>query len=243
MALRKYMKKNLCLALAAVTILASCGKPDDFKPSEIGSEPIENNTGDTTGQDKPEVDPGLMAIGERYEKDGKMESYLTGEWIDTEIATRRPLAVMIPNNRNALPQYGISCADVVYEAPMEKCACTRLMGIFQNYGDLEYIEPVRSSRQYFLMESLCYDAIYCNWGLAVPYVGPLINSDLVDNVSASVQGIDVGADEAYARDKDRQNQGYSLEYTGYLTLEGYNASHQELHVPSSVCNRCPQGRI
>ena len=228
MVLRKYMKKNLCVALAAFTVLAACGRPDDFKPSEIESDPIGTEVVEKPTDGESNNGPGLMAIGERYEKDGKIESYLTGEWIDKDIATRRPLAVMIPNNRNALPQYGISCADVVYEAPMEKCACTRLMGIFQNYGDLEYIEPVRSSRQYFLMESLCYDAIYCNWGLAVPYVGPLINSDLVDNVSASVQGIDVGADEAYARDKERQNQGYSLEYTGYLTLEGYEAAVDRL---------------
>ena len=108
---------------------------------------------------------------------------------------------------NCLPQYGVSYADVIYEAPMEKCSCTRLMGIFQNYGDLEFIEPIRSSRHYFLLEALSYDAIYCNWGLAAAYVGPLINSDLVDNVSASVAGINVGADEAFSRDKERQALG------------------------------------
>jgi len=223
-------KKYIGLACLCSVMLTACGgNPDSFKPADIGepivSEPITTDPVNPVVQQPPE---GLMPIGERYEKDGKIESYLTGEWIDTAIATRRPMAVMIPNNRNSLPQYGVSYADVIYEAPMEKCSCTRLMGIFQNYGNLEFVEPIRSSRHYFLLEALSYDAIYCNWGLAIPYVGPLINSDLVDNISASVAGINVGADEAFSRDKERQELGYSLEYTGIMSLSGYNAAVSRL---------------
>ncbi len=223
---RKLAKKSICLA-AAVAILATGCSPSDYQPHQDPSPEVDPTaTPSPSPESSPSAsyDPGLMAIGERYEKDGQIESYLTGEWIDTEIAYRRPMAVMIPNNRNALPQYGISYADIVYEAPMEKCSCTRLMGIFQNYGDLEYIEPIRSSRHYFLLEALSYDAIYCNWGLAAAYVGPLLNSDLVDNVSASVSGVNVTADEAFSRDKERQELGYSLEYTGIMTIEGYNSA-------------------
>ncbi|MCR4792279.1 MAG: DUF3048 domain-containing protein [Lachnospiraceae bacterium] len=226
-------KRILGLGLALSLALTGCsGDPDAYRPADdqdepVVTEPVENppdeeSPGTQTGPQ------GLMAIGERYELNGKIESYLTGEWIDAEIAARRPMAVMIPNNRNSLPQYGVSYADIIYEAPMEKCSCTRLMGIFQNYGDLEYIEPIRSSRHYFLLEALSYDAIYCNWGLAAAYVGPLINSDLVDNVSASVAGIDVAADEAFSRDRERQQLGYSLEYTGVMSLEGYNAAVSRL---------------
>ena len=229
MKLHKLSKNIIALLSVSVMIFSGCQRnADDFKPSDLGEE-IEQ--GQNPIETPPETDPdgpGLMAIGERYEKDGKMESYLTGEWVDLEVATRRPMAVMIPNNKSSLPQYGIGRADIVYEAPMEKCSCTRLMGVFQNFGDLEYIEPVRSSRHYFLMEALSFDAIYCNWGLAVPYVGPLINSDFVDNVSASVAGINVGADEAFSRDKERQDLGYSLEYTGVMSLDGYNAAVSRL---------------
>ena len=224
MHIKKIAKKSICLA-AALTVLVTGCSPSDYQPHEEPTPTVSPTTEPSPSQNTgTNYDPGLMAIGERYEKDGKVESYLTGEWIDTDIAYRRPMAVMIPNNRNALPQYGISYADVIYEAPMEKCSCTRLMGIFQNYGDLEYIEPIRSSRHYFLLESLSYDAIYCNWGLAAAYVGPLLNSDLVDNVSASVSGVNVTADEAFSRDKERQDLGYSLEYTGLMTIEGYNSA-------------------
>jgi hypothetical protein len=227
---RLLRKKCIMLGLAVALALTACGPDADaYKPADYEVQDIPSGQNESVSDNTTTAPPqGLMAIGERYELNGKMESYLTGEWIDTEIATRRPMAVMIPNNRNCLPQYGVSYADVIYEAPMEKCSCTRLMGIFQNYGDLEFIEPIRSSRHYFLLEALSYDAIYCNWGLAAAYVGPLINSDLVDNVSASVAGINVGADEAFSRDKERQALGYSLEYTGIMTLSGYNAAVSRL---------------
>ncbi len=227
----KLAKKYMILATAALLTVTGCGgDPNQYKPADYQPEPI-SGVSDNENQSNPgpTVLPGLMAIGERYIRDdGKMESYLTGEWIDAEIAQRRPMAVMIPNNRNALPQYGVSYADIIYEAPMEKCSCTRLMGIFQNYEDLEFIEPIRSARHYFLQEALSYDAIYCNWGLAQSYVGPLINSDFVDNISASVAGIDVGADEAFSRDKERQELGWSLEYTGVMSIDGYNAAVSRL---------------
>ncbi len=229
----KILKKQILgITLATMMAIGGCSNdPNAYKPAdEVTADPIQSDPSplDETDLHTPDTPQGLMAIGERYEMNGKIESYLTGEWIPTEVANRRPMAVMIPNNRNCLPQYGVSYADVIYEAPMESCSCTRLMGLFQNYGDLEFIEPIRSSRHYFLYEALSYDAIYCNWGLAVPYVGPLINSDWVDNISASVSGIQVGADEAFSRDKERQEQGYSLEYTGVMTLEGYNAAVSRL---------------
>uniref|UniRef100_UPI000B3197B6 DUF3048 domain-containing protein n=1 Tax=Clostridium sp. NkU-1 TaxID=1095009 RepID=UPI000B3197B6 len=56
---------------------------------------------------------------ERTEKDGKIRSYLTGEMVDSAIGNRRPVAVMMSNDKEALPQYGLNRAGVVYEAPAE----------------------------------------------------------------------------------------------------------------------------
>ena len=55
-------------------------------------------------------------------------SYLTGEWIDADLAKKKPVAIMIGNTNDALPQYGLSQADVLYEAPAEG-GITRLMPI------------------------------------------------------------------------------------------------------------------
>jgi len=109
---------------------------------------------------------------------------------------------------------------------MEALSCTRLMGIFEDYDSLDHIGPVRSSRLYFLEEAMSLDAIYCHWGLAVPYVGPVINTDRVDNISAAVSGINDPSDEAFERDEARKAAGYATEYTGIMTISGYNQAVQ-----------------
>ena len=124
---------------------------------------------------------------------------------------------MIPNNKPAMPQYGLSKAAIIYEAPVEG-RITRLMAIFEDFDELDRIGPVRSSRDYFLYTAMGFEAIYCNWGLAVPYVEALINRDDVYNVSAAVTGIHNPADEAYSRVSRGPN--YALEFTGYLMIDG-----------------------
>jgi hypothetical protein len=160
---------------------------------------------------------GIPIIGKRVMKEGMWQSFLTGEWKDVNITTRRPLAVMIANNQPALPQYGLSQYSVMYEAAVEG-RVTRLMGIFEDYDELQRIGPVRSARDYYVYEAMGKNAIFCNWGLAVVYTSDLINSDKVDNISVKLLGIDVGADKAFMR---ISRPGYAIEYTGYLKLEGY----------------------
>ncbi|MBD5454062.1 MAG: DUF3048 domain-containing protein [Lachnospiraceae bacterium] len=167
-------------------------------------------------EEAEEPEPTSLVIEERESVNGQIQSYLTGEWTDEEIATRRPIAVMIPNNRPAMPQYGISQAGIIYEAPVEG-RITRLMAVFENFDDLERIGPIRSSRDYFVYMATGYEAIYCNWGLAVPYVEELINRDTVYNVSAAVVGIHNPADEAFDR---ISRPGYATEFTGYLMIDG-----------------------
>jgi hypothetical protein len=218
------------LGLSAILIMAltGCssieGSEEPVTAQEIVAQPIEEPAVEEQPEETPAEEPydeGLVEITERYIKDGKMQSYLTGEWKDAEVVQRRPMAVMIPNNKAALPQYGISKASVIYEAPMEAGSCTRLMGIFEDYDELEYIGPIRSSRLYFIHESMSFDAIYCNWGLAVPYVAETINSDKVDNISAAVSGIESASDEAFSRSSARKAAGYATEYTGIMTISGY----------------------
>lgn len=224
-------KKLLALLLVLVTSLSIIGCGDTDNDDDLPSL-ITTTIGDGSGTSEEIPVPagsgneveinGIKAIGERVEVDGMIQSYLTGEWKSVDVANRRPLAIMVPNNKSALPQYGISQASLIFEAPMEWLSCTRLMCVFEDYDNLHHIGSVRSARQYFLFPAMAWDAIYCNWGLAVPLVGPIINTDRVDNISASVYGIDNPSDEAYERDKERQAAGYATEYTGIMTIDGYN---------------------
>lgn len=226
-----------CLSLA----LAACGgnKAEELPMGEVNEAPAD--LGESMGTsdaaaDETEEPAGPPVIETREVVNGKMQSYLTGEWIDEQVAVRRPIAVMIPNNPQAMPQYGLSKAAIIYEAPVEG-RITRLMGIFEDYDELEHIGPVRSSRDYFVYVAMGYEAIYCNWGLARPYVEELINRDTVQNISAAVEGIYHPSDEAFGRIK---RSGYATEFTGYLFIDGlkkaikrheYETEYDDAYVP------------
>lgn len=224
--------------LLTLSFLGGCGKkpePEVTKEPEVEA-PVVEPEKPVEEEKEPEIVRAYPVIEEREIVNGKMQSYLTGEWTDKDIATRRPIAVMIPNNKPAMPQYGLSQAGIIYEAPVEG-RITRLMAVFENFDDLERIGPVRSSRDYFVYVATGYEAIYCNWGLAKPYVEELINRPNVYNVSAAVEGIHNPADEAFYR-VDRP--GYAKEFTGYLKISGlmkavdrlgYDWGYDEDYVP------------
>ena len=228
-------RKVLAAVIIAAGILVGCGEQEQASsPIILTPEPIPTETPVPTKEpvdDEPGVD-GFMLGGEdhpitqRTIVNGQMQSYLTGEWKDADVVQRRSMAVMIPNNYlkvpgtsaySTVPQHGISQASIIYEAPVEG-RITRLMAIFEDYDGLDKIGPIRSSRDYYVYEAMAYDSIYCNWGLAVPYVSPIINTDRIDNISVKLEGIDVGADEAYGRGL---NDGYATEFTSSMNIAGY----------------------
>lgn len=66
-----------------------------------------------------------------------------------ELREHIPYAVMISNNDSArIEQYGISKADIVYEAQVEG-GITRFMGIFWSGQEEFTLKPIRSVRKYF----------------------------------------------------------------------------------------------
>lgn len=221
------MKKSLVMMIAGMTacvFLMGCGKTEEPEPE---SQPIVEEV--TAATPEPNEAPAEvleepLVIKNRTVVNGKQQSYLTGEWKATGVVTRRPIAVMIPNNAPAMPQYGISKASIIYEAPVEG-RITRLMAVFEDFDDLDRIGPVRSSRDYFVYVAMGYEAIYCNWGLARPYVEELINRDTVQNISAAVEGIYHPAHEAYGR---VSRPGYATEFTGYLFIDGMKEAADRL---------------
>lgn len=211
-------KKRLLMAAAGLTVcmvFAGCGKTEEPVKEPLVEEVVVPTPAAVVEEAAP-IQAAFPVILERKKVNGKMQSYLTGEWKDEKIVTRRPIAVMIPNNSPAMPQYGISRASIIYEAPVEG-RITRLMAVFEDFDDLDKIGPIRSSRDYFVYVAMGYEAIYCNWGLARPYVEELINRDTVQNISAAVEGIYNPAQEAYGR---VSRPGYATEFTGYLFIDG-----------------------
>lgn len=228
-------KKVLAAMIVAMGILTGCGNNEDSGSvvHTVEGQPIASETQEAEDQAQPSGD---TVITERTVVDGKMQSYLTGEWKDEAVVKRRNMAVIMPNNKPSLPQYGISQASIVYEAPVEG-RITRLMALFEDYDDLDHIGPVRSARDYYVYEAMAYDSIFVNWGLAIPFVGPIINTDRIDNVSQAVEGIEVAAPEAFDR---ISRSGYATEYTGYLFIDGYNEAVDRLGYETEYTDRFVQ---
>ena len=141
-------------------------------------------------------------------------SYLTGLPVSETVLKERPLAVMLNNIEAGCPQSATSDAAIIYEAPVEG-RITRLMGIFEDYSKLDKVGSIRSSRDYFVYFALEYDAIYAHFGQATPYVGDLLNSERVDNISGAVSGILHPAVNTFYRTSDRK-----APHNVYLSGEG-----------------------
>ena len=199
------MKKRMMYLLLAICVLvtiAGCGKKKQEEQPE--PEPVQ----EVEEEPEPEPEPEPVDTHE-----GMAKSYLTGEWIDEELAKKRPVAIMIGNTSDALPQYGISAADVIYEVPVEG-SYTRLMAIFQDYSGLEKIGSVRSCRHYFIYFAREFDAIYTHYGQAV-YAEPILAREDVHNLS----GMDSEIESImFFRDPERKSP-----HNAFTSEEGINA--------------------
>lgn len=190
------MQKKLLgvLSLSCALLLAACA-PQTSTPEQDIEEAV--------SQEAEEVVEETVTV-----------STLTGLPVTEEIRNQRPLAVMLNNKEEGCPQSGTEEASIIYEAPVEG-RITRLMCLFEDYESVEKIGSIRSSRDYFVYFALEFDPIYAHFGQATPYVGELLNSDRVDNISGAVLGIDKPAAHSFYRSSDRK-----APHNVYLDKEG-----------------------
>ncbi|MBM6870949.1 DUF3048 domain-containing protein, partial [Pseudoflavonifractor phocaeensis] len=91
------------------------------------------------------------------------ENPLTGMPIDGDAVNKRPVAIMLNNLKQALPQLGQSEADIIYECLAEG-GITRMLGVYQDPSDVGAIGSIRSARPYYLELALGHDAIFIHAG-------------------------------------------------------------------------------
>lgn len=108
---------------------------------------------------------------------------------------QRPVAIMIDNHIDAMPQAGLLEADIIYEIIVEGGE-TRLMLIIQD-ENVDKIGPVRSARHYFLDYALENDAIYVHYGWS-PQAKSDITSLGVDNINGIYE-----SEESFWRVQDK----------------------------------------
>ncbi len=147
-------KTKYAIALAALGVLSlgvmGCGKKEET--TEATTETTTNETTEATTEAATDA-----------EHEGVYND-LTGEWVtDRTEEYGRPIAVMLNNISDAMPQCDIGKADIVYEMKVEG-GITRLLGIFNDYSDLEKLGSIRSCRPYYVTVAMEYDAIYMHYG-------------------------------------------------------------------------------
>lgn len=198
------MKRFFALILALSLMLCACGgKPAGTTvPTTV---PVTTAAPETTAPPETTVPP----TTEPTEPPPVDTNPLTGESLE-EVTDLRPTAIMINNMVKAVPQCGISEADILYEIIAEG-SVTRFMAIFHDLSDVDVIGPVRSVRPYFVRVAQHYGAILASAG------GSDEAYDLIDSLDYDyLNGIAGSGSYFYRDDWRRENRGYehSLMTTG-----------------------------
>ena len=111
-------------------------------------------------------------------KETRVVAPIAGTLVASDIATRKPIAVVIENHPDARPQSGLNKADLVYETFAEG-GITRFLAIFQTQEHKE-IGPVRSARVYFVEWASSYKALYAHVGGNIDALTMIPKSSLYD---------------------------------------------------------------
>ena len=217
--------KIISLILSAVLLSSAClfactkseETPSDGDSVVTGTE-TETETPSDASDDEGTLSPSDENEDEpsdkEYEKPDETEKEpdapvfknpLTGLVCDESYVNKRPVAMMINNIKQAIPQLGISNADIMYECIVEG-GITRLMSVFSDYENLPVTGSVRSSRDYYIDLAQSHDAIYAHCGGSEDAYAA-IAARYIDNIDG-VRGSQAEAN-CYWKDQDRvRNMGY-----------------------------------
>ncbi len=138
------MKKYITLVMVAVLLLCTGCGPKKWK--------------------NPELLEGQEVITPVEPKEEVIRNPLTGEPLENPaVVNYRPTAVMLNNIHLAMPQHGVSQADIIFEYIVEG-DITRMVGFYQDIASIGTIGSVRSARGCFVETVYGMEAIYVHAG-------------------------------------------------------------------------------
>ena len=202
-------KKVLAAILIAVGVLTGCGNVEPIASpiQTIEAEPIASETKEV--EELPTV---TEAPVEEVGPEHTYRSELTNEWIDEDLKDQRPIAVMVDNEKTALPHFGTADADIVYEIMNSTLndRITRFMVVIKDWQKIEQLGSIRSARPTNFMLAAEWNAVLCHDG--GPY---FINDWAAKDYSANFSG-------GFAR----FSNGKAREFTEYITYDKYTNSQK-----------------
>lgn len=203
-------KKTLASILIAVGLLmTACGGGSEPASSPIQTlEPqiMSSEASASTESGAAESEVGSKPV-EEENHDNMYRSELTNEWIDLSLKDQRPIAAMVDNEKTALPHYGLTEADVVYEIMNSTLngRISRFMALVKDWENITQFGSIRSARPTNFMLAAEWNAVLCHDG------GPFfIDAWVAKDYSANLSG-------GFAR----FSNGKAAEFTEYLTYDKY----------------------
>lgn len=249
------MKKKwmACVLAAGMALsLAACGSGDSsdaegahgFETIPAGEEAPESVTTEAAAEATSEEESAYVLPEDMY------FSELTGEPISRDIENQRPVAIMVDNDARALPHFGISGCDIMYEM-MNSTAnnrITRLMAVFKDWGAIEKVGSIRSIRPTNILVGQEYDAVLCHDG------GPFYINDYLSRYPYHFSGTFSRVNNGKAReftefclsgdlDKNFSSSSFSTDYDDrkqsgehfqFAPYEGTEVSLDELYSENVV---------
>ncbi len=210
------MRKRLTAIMAAALLsisLTACGSKDDglsdvteATENVVDTEMLADLTETTESEEEEEVLP-----------EGMYRSELTNELIDESLKNQRPIAAMVDNESIALPHYGMSQADVVYELMNSTLngRITRFMVLVKDWDKIEQLGSIRSVRPTNVILASEWNAILCHDG------GPFYNDKYFEEPWA----------DHFSGTFSRVDNGKKREYTEYIVKGDLQSNFERTEVP------------
>lgn len=203
------MKKALCFIMSFFLLLTlvSCGKK----------------------QVKPEPDELIEPIAEPEPESAPVLNPLTGLPLrDEKNVNNRPVAVMLNNIHYAMPQHGVSDADMIFEYNVEG-SITRMVGFFQEIDQVGTIGSVRSARACFVETVLGMDAIYAHAGGSAEAANMIYNWG-VDEIDENYTAFWRDQTRAQTMDYEHTLMTSGENLSSYIAAQGFRTQHEEGYV-------------
>ena len=211
-------KKTLAAVLIAVGLMMTgCGGENTPVSSPIQTpapismgEKDNTTTSGTNSSSAAEESKGTKE--EEVAPEHSYRSELTNEWIDEDLKDQRPIAVMVDNEKTALPHYGLTEADVVYEIMNSTLndRITRFMVLVKDWESITQLGSIRSVRPTNLMLAAEWNAVLCHDGGPF-FIDTWVAKDYTNNFSGGFA---------------RFSNGKATEFTEYITYDKYTNSNK-----------------
>ena len=211
-------KKTLAAVLIAVGLMMTgCGGENTPVSSPIQTpapismgEKDNTTTSGTNSSSAAEESKGTKE--EEVAPEHSYRSELTNEWIDEDLKDQRPIAVMVDNEKTALPHYGLTEADVVYEILNSTLndRITRFMVLVKDWESITQLGSIRSVRPTNFMLAAEWNAVLCHDGGPF-FIDTWVAKDYTNNFSGGFA---------------RFSNGKATEFTEYITYDKYTNSNK-----------------